>query len=99
MILNNMIEVIIDTERLDSRNYNKNEINQLNVKVYRMQDAHLMKLKLEQFIEKHYASIELKEKQYIFIKPFKTSTRFSYSLQGVTDKKLKSLLRYYLNIK
>lgn len=92
-----MIEVIIDDSRLKSINRSKSKRGQDIAYTYRMQDAELRKSSLLSFIKKHAFNIDICEKQYIFIKPCKTSNHFIYDLHGVSNTALKSLIKRYLH--
>ena len=94
-----MIEVTIDDSRLKSIDRSKSKRGQDIVYTYRMQDAELHKLSLLSFIKKHAFNIDIREKQYIFIKPCKTSTQFIYDLHGVSNMALKSLIQRHLRQK
>jgi hypothetical protein len=91
-----MIEVIIDDSRLKSIDRSKSKLGQDIACTYRMQDAELHKLFLLSFIKKHAFNIDIREKQYIFIKPCKTSNKFIYDLHGVSNMALKSLIQQHL---
>jgi hypothetical protein len=94
-----MIEIIIDDFRLTSVNNSKSTLaHETNFK-FRFTETELCKMSLLSFIEKNALKFELKEKQYIFIKPCKTSKRFIYDLHAVTNPELRVLLQRHLNLK
>lgn len=94
-----MIEVTIDDSRLKSFDRSKSKHGQDIVYRYRMQDAELQKLSLLSFIKKHAFNIDISEKQYIFMKPCKTSNHFIYDLHGVSNMSFKSLIQRHLRQK
>jgi hypothetical protein len=94
-----MIEIIIDDSRLQTRNENQSDLAHKNNYNLRIQDASLCKMSLLSFIKKHSYLFDLEERQYIFIKPCKTSERFIYDLHAVTNSELKILLKRHLKLR
>lgn len=92
-----MVEIIIDTSRISSLN-ESSQHDQIKYK-YRIQDAEVLKDALLKFIKNNTYKHDINEKQYIFIKPCKTSTKIIYDLHAVTDINLKILLQRHLHLK
>ena len=94
-----MIEIIIDDSRLASLKKNSQSLREKNIYQIRYGDAVGYKESLLLFIKNNTFRFELKEKQYIFIKPYKTSSRMTVDLHAVINSDFKILLQRHLNLK
>jgi hypothetical protein len=94
-----MFEIIIDDSRLTKINKNKSSQGYKNNYALRFRDAELCRMSLLSFIEKNSFKFELREKQYMFINPCKTSEKYIYDLHAVTNPELRILLQRHLNLK
>lgn len=92
-----MIEIVFDYSRIELTPRQTNQLRFKTLYEFNMQNSIAAKESLLRYINSRLDISEIKDKQIIILKPFKTNDKVHFDISKVNDERLKIILKRFLN--
>jgi hypothetical protein len=90
-----MIEIVFDYSKIKLTNKQAGQIKYQTLNEFNKQNADCSKMSILKYINDHIDIEEIKEKQIIFIKPFKTNDKVVFYSSNYSDYRIKEVIRRF----